>query len=75
MCRSAGLAGDEGAAAGGAVPMGREVLPTNVKPLHYDVTLEPDFEKFTYGGTVVIEYVGVYEMISLSFYSLPLPYN
>lgn len=55
--------------------MGREVLPTNVKPLHYDVTLEPDFEKFTYGGTVVIEYVGVYEMISLSFYSLPLPYN
>ena len=35
----------------------REVLPTNVKPLHYDLTLEPDFEKFTYVGTVVIEYV------------------
>jgi hypothetical protein len=36
---------------------GREVLPTNVKPVHYDLTLEPDFEKFTYEGTVVIEYV------------------
>lgn len=35
----------------------REVLPTNVKPIHYDLTLEPDFEKFTYEGKVVIEYV------------------
>ena len=35
----------------------REVLPTNVKPIHYDLTLEPDFEKFTYDGKVVIEYV------------------
>ena len=57
MCRSAGLMGDDGTASGGAVAMNREVLPTNVKPLHYDVTLEPDFEKFTYSGTVVIEYV------------------
>lgn len=39
------------------VPQGREVLPTNVKPLHYDLTLEPNFEKFTYEGTVIIEYV------------------
>lgn len=39
------------------IPDGREVLPTNVKPVHYDLTLEPDFEKFTYDGTVVIEYV------------------
>lgn len=41
----------------GSVEAPREVLPTNVKPLHYDLTLEPDFEKFTYNGTVVIEYV------------------
>ncbi|KAJ5895099.1 hypothetical protein N7495_006790 [Penicillium taxi] len=34
---------------------GREVLPTNVKPVHYDLTLEPNFEKFTYDGTVVID--------------------
>lgn len=37
----------------------RVLLPTNVKPLHYDLTLEPDFEKFTYEGTVVIEYVSL----------------
>jgi len=36
---------------------GREVLPTNVKPLHYDLTLEPNFDNFTYEGTVIIEYV------------------
>src|SRR4051794_9452285 len=26
----------------------REVLPTNVVPRHYDLTLEPDFEKFKF---------------------------
>lgn len=39
------------------VEASREVLPTNVKPLHYALTLEPNFEKFSYEGTVVIEYV------------------
>lgn len=34
---------------------GREVLPTNVKPVHYDLTLEPNFETFKYDGTVIIE--------------------
>lgn len=44
--------------AGGATAMAaREILPTNVKPLHYDLTLEPDFSNFTYRGTVIIEYV------------------
>lgn len=44
---------------GGSVDVeaNREVLPTNVKPLHYGLTLEPNFDKFTYEGTVVIEYV------------------
>lgn len=37
------------------VPHGRDVLPANVKPVHYDLTLEPDFEKFTYDGSVVID--------------------
>lgn len=40
---------------GSTTVAGREVLPTNVKPVHYDLTLEPDFEKFTYEGTVIIE--------------------
>jgi len=35
----------------------REILPTNVKPIHYDLTLEPNLEKFTFEGTVIIEYV------------------
>ena len=37
------------------VTKSREVLPTNVKPVHYDLTLEPDFDNFSYQGTVVIE--------------------
>lgn len=37
------------------VSHGREVLPSNVKPVHYNLTLEPDFDKFTYEGKVVIE--------------------
>lgn len=37
------------------VTKSREVLPINVKPLHYDLTLEPDFENFSYEGIVVIE--------------------
>lgn len=53
MCRSR----HAGAPSGSTTVPGREVLPTNVKPLHYDLTLEPDFEKFTYEGTVIIEYV------------------
>lgn len=45
-----------GEASGSTNVHGRQVLPTNVKPVHYDLTLEPNFEKFTYDGTVVIEY-------------------
>jgi aminopeptidase 2 len=50
MCR-----GNAEVQSGGLVPKAREVLPTNVKPTHYDLTLEADFEKFTFDGTVVIE--------------------
>ena len=40
----------------GATPLpDREVLPTNVKPIHYDLTMEPDFKAFKYNGTVTIE--------------------
>ena len=39
------------------VSKGREVLPKNVKPIHYDLTLEPNLETFEYEGKVVIEYV------------------
>ena len=52
MCHSR-----RGETSGSTNVQGREVLPTNVKPVHYDLTLEPNFEKFTYEGTVSIEYV------------------
>ena len=37
------------------ISKGREVLPTNVRPVHYELTLEPNFTDFTYNGTVAIE--------------------
>ncbi|KAJ8603570.1 hypothetical protein MRB53_042113 [Persea americana] len=33
----------------------REVLPTNVRPTHYDLVVEPDLDKFTFHGTVSID--------------------
>ncbi|KAG0343893.1 Aminopeptidase 2 mitochondrial [Podila humilis] len=33
---------------------GRVVLPTNVRPTHYDLTLKPDLVNFTFDGAVVI---------------------
>jgi aminopeptidase 2 len=37
------------------VSKGREVLPKNVKPLHYRITLEPNLETFEFDGQVDIE--------------------
>ncbi|EAT88547.2 hypothetical protein SNOG_03342 [Parastagonospora nodorum SN15] len=51
MCKHFG--GEEHGSA--TIAAAREVLPTNVKPIHYDLTLEPNFEDFTYEGTVVID--------------------
>jgi len=33
----------------------RELLPTNVRPTHYNIFLFPDLEKFTFEGNVDIE--------------------
>ncbi|KAL8942055.1 MAG: hypothetical protein Q9216_001867, partial [Gyalolechia sp. 2 TL-2023] len=54
------------------VSNGREVLPTNVKPLHYDLTLEPDFEKFSYEGKVVIDLDVKEDTKSISLNSLEI---
>jgi len=54
------------------ITMGREVLPKNVKPLHYDVTLEPDFKTFKYNGTVSIELDVVEDSNSISLNSLDI---
>ncbi|KAI1300304.1 peptidase family M1-domain-containing protein [Xylaria venustula] len=69
MCR---LAGDV-EHFGGAKPdpnAGRELLPTNVIPRHYDVTLEPDFNKFTFEGKVVIDFDVQEETHSISLHTL-----
>lgn len=50
MCRCASTN-----TAGALTTQGRVVLPTNVVPKHYDVTLEADFEKFTFAGQVTID--------------------
>ncbi|CAN9425495.1 unnamed protein product [Alternaria alternata] len=48
------------------ITKGREVLPVNVKPIHYDLTLEPDFANFTYQGTVTIDLDVVDDTTSIS---------
>ncbi|KAI1345242.1 peptidase family M1-domain-containing protein [Xylariaceae sp. FL0016] len=71
MCR---LAGDIDHL-GGAHPdpnQGRELLPTNVIPTHYDVTLEPDFEKFVFNGKVVIDFDVREETKSIALHTLEI---
>ncbi|KAK1776597.1 peptidase family M1-domain-containing protein [Copromyces sp. CBS 386.78] len=51
MCRTHAQAD----VASGVNIQGRELLPTNVIPRHYHITLEPDFQKLTFDGTVVID--------------------
>ncbi|KAL9119517.1 MAG: hypothetical protein Q9187_003933, partial [Circinaria calcarea] len=58
--------------ASGMATKSREVLPTNVKPLHYDLTLEPDFDKFTYEGRVITDLEVKEETTSISFNTLEI---
>lgn len=71
MCRLAG----ETEHFGGANPdpnAGRELLPTNVVPRHYDVTLEPNFETFTFEGKVVIDFDVREESQSISLHTIEI---
>lgn len=45
---------------------GRIVLPTDLVPEHYDVTLEVDFEKFTFNGKVIIDLTVAKDTSSIS---------
>lgn len=36
-------------------PLNRQVLPTNVKPLHYGLSLEPHFDTFKFDGQTAID--------------------
>ncbi|CAN8099109.1 unnamed protein product [Discula destructiva] len=51
---------------------GRELLPTNVVPKHYDLTLEPDLTKFTFDGTVVVDLDVAEDSTSFSLHTLEL---
>ena len=40
--------------------MDRDVLPTNVRPVNYDLVIKPDMDNFTFEGKVSIEYLFLY---------------
>jgi len=55
MCKQLSLdAGRDVSSGSSSVPSDRVVLPTDVKPTNYKLQLEPDFEKFTFEGSVDI---------------------
>lgn len=64
--------GSEAVSASHDITHGRQVLPKNVKPHHYDLTLEPDFETFKYEGTVVIDFDVVEDSTSISLNTVDL---
>lgn len=69
MCKLHG--GHAEAESGGMdITKGREILPANVVPTHYDLTLEPNFETFKFDGTVIIDLDVVEDTTSVSLNSL-----
>ncbi|KAL2136022.1 hypothetical protein VTI74DRAFT_5758 [Chaetomium olivicolor] len=68
MCRTHAAA----EMAGGVNVQGRELLPTNVIPRHYHVTLEPNFKTLTFDGTVVIDLDVAEDSKSISLHTLEL---
>lgn len=72
MCKMHGDRGAEVENGGVDVTMGREILPANVIPKHYDLTLEPDFKNFTFEGTVVVDLDVVEDTTSISLNTLEI---
>lgn len=68
MCRRE-LDADHGAV---DIAKGREVLPKNVKPVHYDLTLEPNFDTFEYEGKVIIDLDVVDDTTSISLNTIDI---
>ncbi|CAI6341716.1 unnamed protein product [Periconia digitata] len=69
MCKQFG---QDGVGASMDITQAREVLPTNVKPLHYNLTLEPEFQNFTYKGSVTIDLDVVEDTTSITLNTLDL---
>ena len=72
MCKLHRDAGAEGENGGVDITMGREILPANVVPKHYDLTLEPNFESFTFNGTVIVDLDVVEDSTSISLNTLDI---
>ncbi|KAK4111805.1 hypothetical protein N656DRAFT_789986 [Canariomyces notabilis] len=68
MCRTQAMA----ETGGGVNVQGRELLPTNVIPKHYHVTLEPNFKKLNFDGTVVIDLDVTEDSKSIALHTLEL---
>ncbi|KAJ9617815.1 Aminopeptidase 2 mitochondrial [Knufia peltigerae] len=51
---------------------GRVVLPDNVVPKHYDLTLEVDFDEFTFEGSVIIDLDVAKDSTTISLNTLEL---
>jgi len=70
MCK---LHGERDVDSGGMdLTKGREILPGNVIPRHYALTLEPDFKKLTYEGCVIIDLDVVEDTKEISLNTLEL---
>ncbi|OAA66199.1 aminopeptidase [Cordyceps fumosorosea ARSEF 2679] len=67
MCRAA----ESLATAARNVPE-RDLLPANVIPRHYQLELEPDFDKFTFNGKVVIDLDVAEESNYITLHSLEI---
>ena len=68
MCRTSGA----DASSSVDISKSRQVLPTNVVPKHYDLTLECDFDKFVFHGTVIIDLDVAQDSSQISLNSLEL---
>ncbi|KAL6918109.1 hypothetical protein FSST1_009604 [Fusarium sambucinum] len=71
-CRRAMLQNGDVTSASLDIRRGRQVLPKNVKPLHYDLTLEPNFETFKFEGTVIIDFDVVEDSTSIALNTVDL---
>ena len=70
MCRLGGES--ETGSSAMDVSKGRDILPANVIPRHYDLTLEPDFKSLTYEGSVIIDLDVVEDSTTISLNTLDL---
>lgn len=70
MCKLHG--GQDAASSGVNVTHGREILPANVIPKHYDLVLEPDFQKYTFNGKVTVDLDVVEDTTSVSLNTLEI---